>query len=692
MSKSQWLKDENQTGNFSNQKQDTFDPGKGYTGIRLQKGVPLLDRDWNELEDIRRYAEVMLRKHYIGNGVPDENSFKIETSDPPANDFKIHGGRCLVDGFEVENGVDFILYSQQEEVKTLNVPSSDRTDTVYLDVWVEEVTSTQDEALKNANDVRMETCIRHKIRWLVKVAEGGQRVSEEPSHHYYNIASIHRKEGKNTIEAADIVDLRSTGLELLLIKKTLDGLTNLSNADINHKHSRLTGPNGTPDHALVVDQSGNIGIGTTNPETRLHVKQSSDSAAGGLQLERASERTWVRMNLQPGFDGLGQDPLMFSHSAGAVGPIFAVTREGNAYIPGYLGIRRQNPDFTLDVNGSARVRNDSVSNYTTLRVQGPDFAHGLEIDFFGGSGYGGAYSATHGGAAIVNVNPKPLVLGTDNKNRIHIDGNGNVGIGGMSPNHKLRVWGSVYVRNHGIMGSDYSEYFESGVGKTIPLGTAVVIENGKVRQANQNEIPMGVISANPGILGGMYMEWPKKYLRDEFGNEITEEYKEEIMKPQKKKAKKERQKMKKKIVKEEVTRTEIVQIKGKYCQKEITETIEREIEEQVFKEVDLYDAAGKNKIGKHRIPVMETYEEEIDVLDDNGRPVMVGTGKFETKTRPKLNPDYDETKEYIPREKRPEWNCVGLLGQLPLRKGQPVAPSWIKLKDISKDVELWLVI
>jgi len=72
---------------------------------------------------------------------------------------------------------------------------------------------------------------------------------------------------------------------------------------------------------------------------------------------------------------------------------------------------------------------------------------------------------------------------------------------------------------------------------------------------------------------------------------------------------------------------------------------------------------------------------------DNGQR----TGEFDTKTRPKLNPEYDETLEYIPREERPEWNAVGLLGQLPLRKGQPVAPSWVKIRDISDEVELWLV-
>ncbi|NIM14323.1 MAG: hypothetical protein GTO45_19995 [Candidatus Aminicenantes bacterium] len=196
MAKSNWMKDEDQKGNFSNDKQDTFDPAKGYTGIRLQKGVPLLDRDWNELEDIRRYAEVMLRRHYIGNGVPDEDSFKITAADPPGNDFRIAGGRCLVDGFEVVNEVDAVLYSKQEGVETLSVLSLARTDTVYLDVWIEEVTSVQDEALKNANDVRMQTCIRHKINWLVKVDEGGRGVNQEPFHHYYNIARIHRKAGR----------------------------------------------------------------------------------------------------------------------------------------------------------------------------------------------------------------------------------------------------------------------------------------------------------------------------------------------------------------------------------------------------------------------------------------------------------------------------------------------------------------
>jgi hypothetical protein len=56
-----------------------------------------------------------------------------------------------------------------------------------------------------------------------------------------------------------------------------------------------------------------------------------------------------------------------------------------------------------------------------------------------------------------------------------------------------------------------------------------------------------------------------------------------------------------------------------------------------------------------------------------------------------LNPDYDSNIEYTPRENRPEWNIIGLMGQVPIKKGQPTNSNWVKMKDISKEVELWLI-
>jgi hypothetical protein len=62
-------------GDFS---RSTFDRLKHYVGVRLQQGVPLVDADWNELEDIRRYEVQAFLKWFVGDGVPAGNDgFRI---------------------------------------------------------------------------------------------------------------------------------------------------------------------------------------------------------------------------------------------------------------------------------------------------------------------------------------------------------------------------------------------------------------------------------------------------------------------------------------------------------------------------------------------------------------------------------------------------------------------------------------
>jgi hypothetical protein len=62
-----------------------------------------------------------------------------------------------------------------------------------------------------------------------------------------------------------------------------------------------------------------------------------------------------------------------------------------------------------------------------------------------------------------------------------------------------------------------------------------------------------------------------------------------------------------------------------------------------------------------------------------------------SKKRQKINPSYDDSKKYETREERDEWHIVGLLGQIPVTKGQPVASNWIKMKDVSDTVEMYFV-
>jgi hypothetical protein len=149
-------------------------------------------------------------------------------------------------------------------------------------------------------------------------------------------------------------------------------------------------------------------------------------------------------------------------------------------------------------------------------------------------------------------------------------------------------------------GADYAEYFEWSDGNPDAddrRGISVVLDGDKIRPALPNEDPIGVISGNPSVVGdAAWNKWSGKYLRDDFGTYIQEDY---------------------------------------------------------------------------------------EVVNDEGETVV--------QQRRKLNPAYDPDVEYTSREERLEWDCVGLMGKLRIRKGQPTGSRWIKMRDISDSVEEWLV-
>jgi hypothetical protein len=96
------------------------------------------------------------------------------------------------------------------------------------------------------------------------------------------------------------------------------------------------------------------------------------------------------------------------------------------------------------------------------------------------------------------------------------------------------------------------------------------------------------------------------------------------------------------------------------------------------------DAAWNKWSGKYLRDDYGTYiQENYEVVNDEGETVV--------QQRRKLNPAYDPDQEYVNREQRPEWDCVGLMGKLRIRKGQPTGSRWIKMRDISDSVEEWLV-
>ena len=115
--------------------------------------------------------------------------------------------------------------------------------------------------------------------------------------------------------------------------------------------------------------------------------------------------------------------------------------------------------------------------------------------------------------------------------------------------------------------------------------------------------------------------------------------------------------------------------KDKFIKDEFGRHVQEEVEYVEWVELD----------DQHN-PVSHVY-----AVDSLGDLVPPETARRYMGKRDKLNPDYNPDAEYVPRSDRQEWDAVGLMGKLPLRKGQMVAPTWIKLKDVTADVELWLV-
>ena len=173
--------------------------------------------------------------------------------------------------------------------------------------------------------------------------------------------------------------------------------------------------------------------------------------------------------------------------------------------------------------------------------------------------------------------------------------------------------------SYSTAGVDYAEYFESTDGSAIPIGTTVVLENGKVRAATDSETPIGVVrpkTNGTSITGGLNeLKWQGKYLTDDYDDAVLED--------------------------------------ATFC---------------TWKEDEELKQAWK----------------------DSGETIPADATETPMKRR-KLNPAFDKSKTYVPRSQRTEWNCVGLLGQIPITKGQPTATNWIKMKERSSTVELWMV-
>jgi hypothetical protein len=205
---------------------------KGYTGLHVEQGVPVLDRDLNLLHDLVTAGIRALFTRYVGNGqAAGTDGFGIQALPAGQNtqNFQITApasgsGSILVGGLEVTitAAVD---YASQAGAAPLTTPQptqpDPRLDTVYLDVFLVEVDGTTDPDLNNSQDVGMETSVRLKPAWLVQVAEGVPVPPPPAGHAFCPLAGLSRPLGVATIDQTMLTDLRQRRLTVSDLEQRL---------------------------------------------------------------------------------------------------------------------------------------------------------------------------------------------------------------------------------------------------------------------------------------------------------------------------------------------------------------------------------------------------------------------------------------------------------------------------------------
>ena len=194
---------------------------------------------------------------------------------------------------------------------------------------------------------------------------------------------------------------------------------------------------------MVIDSSGNVGIGKTSPVQKLDV-DGNIASTGAIYLN----------NL-----------LQFNPSTGYYSQVNASTsgftitsfRDGVGYLPirlapdgGNVGIGVSSPSYKLDVSGKTRIKGSSTAG--VIIGEG-----GNAIDGFTGDSYG---------ALFFNY--------TSTGNIIAAMGGGNVGIGAITPAHKLDIlsddWLGVRVKRNKPTGYGSAMVFENTSGVLGVMG------------------------------------------------------------------------------------------------------------------------------------------------------------------------------------------------------------------------------
>lgn len=241
----------------------------------------------------------------------------------------------------------------------------------------------------------------------------------------------------------------------------------------------LSAADGSPAQAVTVDNSGQVGVGTTNPKARLHVTSDSGHVGYFLLTDSHASEHILHAEYTGAAPAGGGDPVAVYgktdvHSEHGIGGYFQGSQVGIAaytgkvVIPGntYYGVKG------ITEFSAADAVNPFYGIYGLARSQGTNYgvygeAEPVETEF----GYNGTSYGVYGKA------PSAGWAG-------YFDGRlfaaGNVGLGVSNPVEKLQVAGTIYSTNGGFKFPDGTVQTTAAAGSGSGTGdiTAVLATGG----------------------------------------------------------------------------------------------------------------------------------------------------------------------------------------------------------------------
>lgn len=183
--------------------------------IIFQKDKYVMDDELTALQLIVATRERRILSRLVnGEDVRFDVGFTVIGS-AGENTVTVKGGACAVAFPSGPHSI--LLYGSDTDVTGWTTPSgSDRTDYLYLDVYEDEIDSTEDPNL--INPARGEETTRDlRLVWTFEKSEGSTPGSPPTGHRYISIARIERSDGVAVIDTGDITNLLGYHFAMLLM-------------------------------------------------------------------------------------------------------------------------------------------------------------------------------------------------------------------------------------------------------------------------------------------------------------------------------------------------------------------------------------------------------------------------------------------------------------------------------------------